>query len=145
MASEYWMRSLVPMEKKSHSRASRSAAIVAAGVSSMMPTGMRSATRTPSRISSCRMAWICPFASRSSPTAAIIGSMMRSRPSVEARHIARTCVRNSCGWRRVKRIARSPIAGFGSCERWPMGSLSPPRSSVRMTTGRSPICCRMLE
>src|SRR6266511_4391945 len=36
----YWMRSFVPMEKKSHSRASRSAISAALGSSIMMPTGM---------------------------------------------------------------------------------------------------------
>jgi len=58
--------------------------------------------------------------------------------------MARTWVRKSCGWRSVNRIARRPSAGLGSWERCPMGSLSPPRSSVRMTTGRSPIWLRML-
>ena len=36
----YWVKSLVPMEKKSHSRASRSAIRAAAGVSIMAPRAM---------------------------------------------------------------------------------------------------------
>jgi hypothetical protein len=40
MPREYWIRSLVPMLKKSTSRASTSAIITAEGSSIMMPTGI---------------------------------------------------------------------------------------------------------
>src|SRR5512145_676371 len=50
----YWMRSFVPMEKKSHSRARRSEIIAALGSSIMMPTGRSFFTGTPAFSSSTR-------------------------------------------------------------------------------------------
>ena len=47
-ASAYWMRSFVPMLKKSDSAASLSATIAAEGISIMTPTGTFPRNRAPS-------------------------------------------------------------------------------------------------
>jgi hypothetical protein len=94
MASEYWMRSLVPTEKKSASAARRSAIHAALGVSTMMPTWKRLPTGTPARPSSLRQFSNSLRASRSSDSPEMRGNMMRRLPCTEARSSARSCTRN---------------------------------------------------
>ena len=94
MASVYWMRSLVPMLKKSASFASRSAIHAALGVSTMMPTGKRPLIGTPSRDSSARHRSSSVRASRSSATPEMSGNMIRRLPCTLARSSARSCARN---------------------------------------------------
>jgi hypothetical protein len=84
MASVYWVRSLVPIEKKSQCRASTSACTAAAGTSIMMPSGTSGAP-TSLRISS--------QISRSlstSGTEVIIGIMIESGASLPLGASART-------------------------------------------------------
>ncbi len=90
-----------------------------------------------SRSISARAAW-------SSDTSAIIGSMMRSSRPCAARSSALIWVRNRAGRSSAMRMARQPIAGFSSSLARKKGStLSPPTSSERNTTGRSPAASRI--
>ena len=85
MASVYWVRSLVPTEKKSTSCANTSAISAAEGTSIIIPTSMGgafSSTRTSSTIAR---------ALRSSLMSATMGNMMRRWPYAAARKMARSC------------------------------------------------------
>ena len=86
IASVYCVRSLVPIEKKSASRANCAAMIAAAGTSTMMPTGMGGTPRLAA--SSASIA----FTSRSSSSVATIGNITLTLPKAAARRIARSCV-----------------------------------------------------
>ena len=126
-ARQYWIRSLVPMVKKSTSRASRSAVYAAAGISIMTPIGTcgtvlaRGARgrRPPPRPSR--------RASRSCSTPDTNGNMMRSCPWRAARSSARSWTRNSSGRVRLRRRPRRP---------WRL-----PRSSARQPAGRAADRC----
>ena len=88
IASVYWVRSLVPIEKKSASCANWSASSAADAVSTMMPTGDRRHAE--------RQRALAPPSSRAarhSASVAIIGNMIATLPARDARRIARSCVR----------------------------------------------------
>ena len=78
-AQVYWVRSLVPMEKKSHSSARSSATSTAAGVSIMVPTSM-SPIFLPSAASSTLHSSRMFLASWSSRRLVIMGNMMPRLP-----------------------------------------------------------------
>ncbi len=97
IASVYWIRSLVPIDRKSSLRTKRPAVSAAAGTSIMPPTGKRSSNASP-RPRNCPLArstsrnawsisWLC----------ASIGSSSRALPNADARRIARSCARNTWG------------------------------------------------
>ena len=52
MASVYWIRSLVPIDRKSSLRMNIGSAMAAAGISIMPPTGTKASNFTPSAFSS---------------------------------------------------------------------------------------------
>ncbi len=83
----YWVRSLLPIEKKS--AGIRSTATAAAGVSTMMPSGGILASAF-SASSSARQAAKSSRVSWSSPAVATIGSITLSGPKTAARSSART-------------------------------------------------------
>ena len=83
MARVYWVRSLVPIEKKSTCSAKRSAITAAEGTSIMMPISMGG---TPSF---WRSSSITALAMCSSSKRAIIGNITRALPAVEALRMAR--------------------------------------------------------
>jgi hypothetical protein len=85
MASVYWVRSLVPIEKKLASCASTSAIQTALGVSIMSPISSPGSCGTPSRASSSRTFWHIAWALRNSSSFEIIGNMTRTRPWALAR------------------------------------------------------------
>ncbi len=85
------------MEKKSASLASRSAVIAAAGISIITPTGRSGSKCTRSRRSSSLTCSRIVHARRYSVTDEIIGSISLTRPSADARRMARSCVRKSSG------------------------------------------------
>ena len=72
-----------------------------------------------------------------------MGTNRRTRPVAPARRIARNCVRNTSVWLKLNRMARRPSDGLamGLSGSSPIdssasreGSLSPPRSMVRIVT-----------
>ena len=79
IASVYWVRSFVPIEKKSTSVANWSASSAADGTSTMMPASMRGAS------SRCRSSSRMARAARHSSSVAIIGNMTATLPSPAAR------------------------------------------------------------
>ena len=87
-AITYWVRSLLPIEKKA--AGSVSIARAEAGVSTMMPRGGIVAS-VPSARSSARQRSKNALASSSSAAMVTIGSITFSGPSVAARSSARTC------------------------------------------------------
>ena len=87
------MRSLVPMVKKSTSRASSDAVKAADGTSIMMPTGTRRRLDA-AQASSPRASSSSALAARTSCSDDTNGNMMRSGPCVAARSSARSCVLN---------------------------------------------------
>ena len=88
IASVYWVRSFVPMEKKSASRAKRSARSAAAGVSIMMPTG-NGGTPSASALALHQLR-----ARRATPPCVeIIGNMIADFAGADARRMARTWAR----------------------------------------------------
>ncbi|NUB13427.1 efflux RND transporter periplasmic adaptor subunit [Azospirillum brasilense] len=108
IASTYCVRSLVPMEKKDTSRASRSAIITADGTSIMMPSSTRGTS------SSRRTASVIALARSNSAGVALIGYMMRTGPSTEARSMARSWVRNRSSRSKHRRMPRTPRKGLPS-------------------------------
>ncbi len=78
MASEYWIRSLVPMEKKSTCSASRSAMATAEGTSIMIPTFILASKGCPRARSSCLTSSSTSLACSSSPTPEMRGNITRT-------------------------------------------------------------------
>ena len=91
-AQEYWIRSFVPIEKKSTSFASTSAHTAATGISTMMPTLTSGLNGTPSASSRSLACWSTCLALRNSSMEEIIGNMMRRSPYCAARSSARSWV-----------------------------------------------------
>ena len=79
-ARVYWVRSLVPTEKKSTSPASSSAMNTAAGVSIMMPSSVSGLKGMPSEVSSSITFWQARRHSFTSHTLVIMGNMMATLP-----------------------------------------------------------------
>ena len=105
-AIEYWIKSLVPIEKKSTYLANWSAKTAAAGISIMMPSWMLSETFTPSLTSFSFSSVKIFLACLNSAIVAIIGNIIRKLPKADARNNARSWVRK-ISWRsRLIRIAR---------------------------------------
>ena len=117
----------------------RVARTAAAGVSIITPSGTSRRNSHAARLRASRAASSSSSrARRTSSSVTTSGSMMRTSPCTAARSSARSCTPNSSGWSRHMRIARQPRNGFASVGNPPTGSLSPPMSNVRMTTGRPP-------
>ena len=99
----------------------------------MVPTSNRSGMgrmRAASAVSRAR-------AARNSAVVATIGNITVRAPPAAASSRARNCRRSTAGRSSPTRRLRQPIAGFSSSGvGLPGSSLSPPRSSVRNTTGR---------
>jgi len=137
-ARQYWIKSLVPIEKKSASSARISAITAADGISIITPVWIFSSKGFPSFFNSALASSTIIFADWSSGTVAIIGNIILTFPNSLALKIARSCVLKISVLSRHILIARHPINGFIS-----LGilkeeaNLSPPRSSVRITTGLS--------
>jgi hypothetical protein len=85
----YWIRSFVPMEKKSTSRASTSARMAADGTSIIVPTGRSGLKGIPSSSRSSLTSLSRVRHWRSYSTVLIMGNMMRTSPSAAARKMAR--------------------------------------------------------
>ena len=85
MASVYWIRSLVPIEKNAVLRASRSATHTALGVSTIMPIGSAGSCGTPVRRSSAATSAHSALARCSSSRSEIIGNINRTVPWALAR------------------------------------------------------------
>src|ERR1035438_8158102 len=136
-ASVYWMRSFVPRERKSTSGASRSAVIAAEGTSIIAPSGMSSGTAMPRSSTSSRAFFRTIRTRRISSTPETIGTRRRRLPEAAAASRARSCVENISGRAKHRRTPRSPRTGLTSSDptRWRAPFL-PPRSYVRITTGR---------
>ena len=134
IAKTYWVRSFVPIEKKSASFASVSASTADAGVSIMTPRDTGSTTPSSEHASSRILrAWVI------SVREMIIGSIMRTGPADFTLKMARNCVFKRSGYCKDILTPRNPSAGFSSCGRSMNGTgLSPPISSVRITSGRPP-------
>lgn len=81
----YWVRSFVPMLKKSTSFARRSLITAAAGVSIIIPICTSSLYGVPSCFSSRLTSSQSFFASRTSQTDVTIGNIMPSLPKADAR------------------------------------------------------------
>ncbi len=117
----YWVKSLVPMLKKSTSRASWSATATAEGTSIMMPTSIFSSKGTPAARNSACAAASMARAARTSAGVPIIGSISLTQrgPSsgAEARRMARSWGMNTSGRARQKRMARQPRNGLASSPR----------------------------
>jgi len=109
MARVYWVRSLVPMEKKATSRANCRARAAVDGTSTMIPnsTGSESGSLACSSATS-------PLTERISSMVAIMGNIMRMRLPLAARSTARTWVRSISGRSRPMRTPRMPSMGFSS-------------------------------
>ncbi|MNT30413.1 hypothetical protein D3C72_1662060 [compost metagenome] len=146
IASVYWIRSLVPMDRKSILRRNSGNSSTAAGISIMAPTFMPGSYGSP-RSSSWRLALAISARVWSiSLACASIGTSSRTGPKAEARSSARSCVRNMVGSDNDQRIARRPSAGFSAVSNSsprpsprpsrPSSGLSAPTSMVRMVTGR---------
>ena len=104
----YWIRSLVPMLKKSASAASRSAVSAADGTSIMTPigtSGTANAARAQ-RVGGPRARRL--RAARSSFTPDTNGNMIRSGPWRAARSSARSCAWKISSSARLSRMPRSP-------------------------------------
>ncbi|MNP55437.1 hypothetical protein D3C76_1500860 [compost metagenome] len=90
----YWIRSLVPMLKKSTSFANWSASTAVDGISTMIPNWMWSDTAIFSAASFDFSSRRRALAWRNSSSVAIIGNMIRKEPNTLARSSARSWVRN---------------------------------------------------
>ena len=101
----YWIRSLVPIVKKSTSGASRSAASAADGTSIIAPTLTRDRRSAPHLRAGSR----APGALLRPPVTN--GNMMRSGPWADARTSARSCVRSTLGIGKPKPEAAQPGPG----------------------------------
>ena len=113
MARVYWVRSLVPMAKKSASAARASAASAAPGISIMIPSGgPGSASLTPRRFSWAVRRAIMRRTLRISSSVQTIGNRMRTGPTMLARRIAESWVSSSLRRLKEKRMARKPNAGI---------------------------------
>ena len=88
----YWVRSFVPMEKKSASLASISEISDAAGVSIMQPTSSPLSKATPALSKSFLMSDTMSFTSRSSSMQVTRGTIIFIFPKALARRIARSWV-----------------------------------------------------
>ncbi|MCY1305232.1 hypothetical protein D9M70_550260 [compost metagenome] len=133
----YWIRSLVPIDRKSKCFRKVLSVSAAAGISIMAPslTGPYTAPRLSS---SARAKSISDSVWRISLACASIGMSRWISPCAAARRMARSCVRNIAGSARLQRMARRPSAGFRcSCllPDLPSSGLSAPTSMVRMVTG----------
>ena len=134
-ANRNCMRSLDPMDTKSASRISAGSCHSNAGTSIMLPISTWLGDGRTRAASANRI----PFAARNSATVATIGNITESGRSPAASNRARSCRRSIAGRSRPTRSERQPMAGFSSvCTGASGNSLSPPRSSVRNRTGRSP-------
>ncbi len=142
-ASVYWMRSLVPIEKKSAWRASTSAMSAAAGTSTMIPSWTVAAHGRPSARSAAARASRRARTAVTSSAVETMGSMTRSSPSGTAPSSAVSWSSSRAGWRSPRRTPRTPRAGLasGGTSRQAAG-LSPPTSSVLNTTGRPSMAAR---
>ena len=129
------MRSLEPMEMNWQSLSSAGSCHSREGTSSMVPMRRRlGAGRTRAASAYSR-----PRAARNSATVATMGNMTDSGRPPAASSSARTWRRSSAGRSSATRRERQPMAGFSSSCAGASGSiLSPPRSRVRNSTGRSP-------
>ena len=136
-ARVYCTRSLVPIEKKSTSRAKTSAMRAADGTSTIVPTGIAGLNGMPSSSKSSLTSASNILDWRSSRTVLTIGKRRWTAPSALALRIARNWVLNKPRLRRHNRRLRTPRNGLRSL--WGASlsvlNLSAPRSSVRMTTG----------
>ena len=116
--------------------ASDSATITADGVSIIAPISRCSSKGTFSRRNSSLYSSTKALAWFNSSRPEIIGYIIFTLPSALARRIARSCSRKMSRSCRQNRIARHPRNGFISVGIWRCAkNLSPPKSSVRMTTG----------
>ena len=135
---EYWIRSLVPILKKSTSLAMISAVIAAEGTSIIAPTSIESLKARPFSFSSFLHSSSRILAWRSSSIPEIIGYISFRLPCTEALNIALSWILNISGRARQKRIALQPkkgdiSRGISRCDK----NLSPPKSNVRIITGLS--------
>ncbi len=71
----YWVRSLVPMEKKSTSGANWWARSAVAGISTMTPVSMRAGTLRPAAATSAAASASRALAALSSPSVATMGNI----------------------------------------------------------------------
>ncbi len=129
----YWMRSLVPIEKKSTCLASSSAMRAAEGTSIIMPISMLGSNGVFDLLSSSMHSLRMSLARRSSLSPDMSGNMTPSFPCALAFRMARSCSLNIPCLASETRIPRQPRNGLGSGSgRGSAGSLSPPASRVRM-------------
>ena len=85
MASVYWVRSLVPIERKRAWRASTSASHTALGVSIITPISRSWSWAMPARASSAATSAHMRHAPSTSSSLDTIGNIMRTRPCALAR------------------------------------------------------------
>ena len=132
------MRSFVPMLKKSQSCARMSAVAAALGISIIAPTASFSSNGSPFARNSVLHSASTAFARASSSRPLIIGYISFTVPYALASNTARNCSLKIVGFSRQNRIALNPMKGllsFGNNSGLLAIGLSPPRSSVRITTG----------
>ena len=142
-ASVNCIKSFVPKLKKSTSFASLSTIITAAGTSIITPS-FTTGNLWPSSSSCLRALAMHAFARLSSLMLEIIGSRIRKLPFVFASKSALSCVMKISSRARHTRIERHPMNGLDSfTAETPFTSLSPPASSVRITTGQGAIISRI--
>jgi len=109
MARVYWVRSLLPMEKKLTSRANCRARTAVDGTSTMIPNSTGSASGSLAHSSATSH-----LTERISSSVAIMGNIMRSLWPLPARRMARTWVRRISGLSSPMRTPRMPSIGFSS-------------------------------
>ena len=108
----YWIKSFVPIEKKSTSLANSSAITAAAGISTIIPHWILSEYSFPSVLSSALHSSTTSLAWRNSCIPEIIGNITQSLPNTDALSNALNCTLNISFLSKQSLIALYPKNGF---------------------------------